>query len=132
MTRQKTGFAIHGFSLFGATVLAAFAVLAICSLAVAAIAYSSENPTAWLKTGGLISTLLTAAICGFSISKWRGEGGIGYSVLSSLSFVLIMLIIKVVANKGALSFGIFADQVCYMGVASLFAFLGRKRRRRRR
>ena len=131
MTRRKTGFVVHGVPLFIVTVAATYIIMAICAFAVAAIAYTSENPTAWVRTGGLAASLVTAAICGFGISKWRGDGGFGYSVLSSLSFTLTLLIIKVAANSGALPFGILLDLVCYMGVAVFFAFLGKKRERKR-
>ena len=132
MSKRKNSFASNPMMLFILTVLGAFFVLAICTFTVSAVAYSTGDPTAQINNGSLISSLVTAAICGFTVSKIRGEGGIGFSVLSSLSFVLILLIIKVSAHRGTLSVGIIVDQLCYMGVAAIFAFLGRKRVKTRR
>lgn len=131
MRKRKSVYELRGIPLFILTVIFSFLVLCICTFIVSAIAYASDDPTAYLGIGSFAALLVCGAISGFSISRKQGEGGFGYSVLSSLSFVLIVLLIKLAFGGGAVSVSIVTDSVCYMGVATLFAFLGRWRKKRR-
>ena len=91
-----------------------------------------ENPTAMTGIFSLASLLLTAALMGFIISKLKGDGGMLISVLSSLLFCLILLTVGLIGTGGKLPLFIPINYLCYMGVAALFAFLGKKREKRGR
>ena len=111
-------------------------VLLIISLVTAIISNATEDSTGKLVTASLIALLSSAAISGFLISKLPGNGNLGGAVLSVLMFVLIMMVIGVAVNAGKLSMSAVMNYICYFGVGSAGAFLGKKRtshkRRKRR
>ena len=108
---------------------------AVISFILALVANSSDNSTENIPLFALASLLASAAVSGVIISRMKGQGGIRFSALVSLAFVLMLLLVSVIANKGAVPPSAFMNYGCFMGMATLSAYLGRKKdtkRRRRR
>lgn len=118
------------------TFLISFAIsvllILLLSLLSALIVGSLEDPTKLLGLFSLGSLLISAAISGVISTRMKGEGGLGFAALVALSVVLIMLLINVIICSGKVSGASFMNYGCYMGVAVLSAFLGKKRDRHRK
>ncbi|MBQ8690019.1 MAG: hypothetical protein IJ515_06630 [Clostridia bacterium] len=108
------------------------AVFLLTALIGAAIAGGLKNPTGSIGTISLIVLMTTAAISGIAISKYKGEGGVFPSVLSSLFFTLVLLIIGLVLTKGHLPLIAVINLALFILVNTIFAYLGKKREPRRR
>ena len=102
-------------------------VLLTLSLIGAAIASMLDDPTENLALLSLIIMLISAAISGLVSTRIKGDGGAGFSGLVALSLTLIMLLINVIACAGKISAASFMNYACYVGVASISAYLGRKK-----
>ena len=111
-----------------ATVVAVTFILAL-------IANSSANSTENIPLFTLVSLVVSAAASGVMISRIKGQGGIKFTALVALTFVLILLLIAIIATKGAVPPSAFMNYGCYLGTSLLSAYLTRSRgkaRRRRR
>lgn len=106
-------------------------LIILLSLISAAIVGSLDDPTESVGIFSLGSMLVSAAISGILSTRIKGEGGLRFATLVALSVVLIMLLINVIISSGRVSGGAFMNYGCYLGVAALSAFLGRKRERHR-
>ena len=102
------------------------------SFVFALVANSSENSTENIPLFALISLVVSAMISGCVISRIRGAGGVKFSALVSLAFVLILLLISVIVNKGSISPSAFMNYASFLGVTTLAAYLGRKKEGKRR
>ena len=107
-------------------------LLIILTMISAFIVFYTKNPTSLIGLISIAVMLLTGAISGFSISKLKGEGGILISCLSSLLFILILLMIGLIAGGGHISLGNIINYLCYMAVSLLFSFFGRKKEKKYR
>lgn len=124
---EKT--AINAF-MFG--IILTVCVFFICMLLGAFIAKSLENPNGSV---GLISGaafFVCAALCGFCISKYKGEGGVLPAALCALLFVLVLLIISLVMTGGHLPLLTLVNLVAYVAVSGISAFFGKRKDKRRR
>jgi len=121
----KLGSAVLGISLSAL-------VLIIVSLLFSAVLSMTENPIGSIGLSSLAALLISGVLSGIIISRRMGEGGFPSSVVTSLIFTLIMLAAALIASGGKLSGGMLMNSGCYLGVAAVAAFLGRKRDRRRR
>ncbi len=122
--KQRTGLALMLYEL-----LFSGGVLIVLSMLAAFILSSLKNPTANLKLFSLAVLLISAVISGYSISKHNGNAL--SSIAVSAAFVGIMFIVSLIFAKGNVGGGVFMNYLCYMLVAAFFAFIGRKREKRR-
>lgn len=104
----------------------------IFSLVASAIISSTDNPTASIGIAAMISMYMCAAFCGFTVSKYKGNGGMLPAISSSLLFVLAMLLIGLITTKGALPLINVINYAVYVILCSLFAFVASKRINKRR
>lgn len=116
--------------LIGVGICAA-AVLVI-SFVMTLISLTTSDPTALTEVMSLVALLLGGAVSAFINSKVKSEGGLVISLLSALTFVLLLLLIGLIMSGGALPFKCIANYLCYMGVSALTGFLGSRKRARRR
>ncbi len=110
-------------------------IMLITSLISSTILSVVENPSKILMLVGLIGFVSGGAVSGFSIAKFKGRGGAITSILSSLIFVVVMLIVSAILSRGHVSGAVFMNYLCYLLASSLFAYLGKgkeKRAQRRR
>ena len=119
-----------GSLLFG--VLFSFAMLIIISFVSSALLMASKNPGGSIKVVSFAVLLITAAVSGFTVSKYKGEGGVVTSLISSVISVIIMLGISIICSGGKVGGVIFMNYLCYVLIAAFTAFLGKKRERRHR
>ena len=98
----------------------------------ALIAIGLEDPTENLSLISLAVIILSAIAGGVCCSRIKGDGGVGFASLVALSIVLIALIINVILCEGRVSLQSLMNYLCYFGVASLSAYIGRKKRGRQR
>lgn len=108
------------------------ASLIICALLGSAILMLFENPTGNIKLASLIILLISGAVCGFSISASRKNGGILSAVFSSAICALLIITVGIIMGGVGASGGVFMNALCYMLVCALFAYLGRRRERKRK
>ena len=108
------------------------AVFFATALVGAIILARTENPTGHTGLCGMIVLFITAAASGFAVSRYKGEGGMLPSVLCSLLFVLVVLIIGLVTGKGKLPLISVINLGAFMLISTLSAALGRKREKKRR
>ncbi len=108
------------------------AVFFITAFVSAIILSRTENPTGHVGLCGMVCLFVTAAASGFAVSRYKGEGGILPAVLSSLFFVLVVLMIGLIGGKGKLPFISVINLGAFMIINALSAMLGRKKERRRR
>ena len=113
-------------------VLISLLVIIVFSLITAIVANASENPTAQIGIYSLVALLGSGALCGATISRAKGEGGILTVLLVSLAVSLFMLIVALIAGGGRLTPGSLMNYGCYVGVSTLFAYFGKMKSGRRR
>ncbi len=106
----------------------------ICALALpvlsfigAAIANALNDPTAAVGTVSLIALILCALVCGAVCTRVVG-GELKIPLLSALFVTLIMMIIGLISNRGALPSSAVMNYICYFGVFALASLLLRKRK----
>ena len=113
--------------------LAAFLIV---SLIAGAILYATENPTASLPVVSLGAFGLSGLFSGFFLTSRRKTGSVLLSVLTALTFALLLLLVGILLTGGHLSGRVMMNHLCYLLTASLGAILagmrGRKPRRRLR
>ncbi len=113
--------------------LAAFLIV---SLIAGVILYATENPTASLPVVSLGAFGLSGLFSGFFLTSRRKTGGVLLSVLTALTFALLLLLVGIILTGGHLSGRVMMNHLCYLLAASLGAILtgmrGRKPRRRLR
>lgn len=118
------------------SVVFSFLILIIFSLAASAIVSSLKNPSAAMPIASLSAFLLCGFSSGFIISRKRGDGGIIFSLLCGIIFVLISIIVSLIIGKGHINGFAFMNSLCYILVLTLGAFIsaakGKKTKRNRR
>lgn len=98
----------------------------------ALILYSLDDPTKNLGAFSLVTMMLSAATSGVISARIKGDGGFQFAILVALAVVLVMLLINVIICAGKVSGGAFMNYGCYLAVAALSAFVGKKGERHRR
>ncbi len=120
---SQSGVARSFFICIGISV----AVMLALSLIGALVATLTDDPGGHLGIISLFVMIISAAAGGVLSSRIRGEGGVGFATLVALTIVLIMLIVNVIVSAGGVGGAAFMNYGCYLGVASLCAYLGRKK-----
>ena len=121
-----------GGNIFIPCVIISLVVILALSFVMALVANSTSDPTANIGIYSLLVLVLSGGVCGFCMSRAKGEGGVLHALLVSLVVSIFMLIIALIAGGGKLSLGSFMNYGCYIAVAVLFSYLGKKRERRHR
>ena len=98
----------------------------------AVILSRTENPTAHVGLCSMAVLFITAAVSGYATSRYKGEGGMLPTMLSSLFAVLVMLMIGLIGGDGKLPLVSVINLVAFMLISALGAMLGRKKERKRR
>ena len=125
-TKNKTA---RGALVFGIALnVAAFF---ICTLVSSAIILSTDNPTGNVGMGSMISFFICAAICGFAVSKYKGEGGALPAIASALLFTLVLLAIGLISTKGAIPLATVLNYAAYVIISALCAFFAARKTPRR-
>ena len=125
---ENGGIGIRFLICFGISVISILVTALIAALIVARL----DDPTAKLGIFSLIAMLISAAISGVITTRVAGDGGTRFALLVALAVVLIMLLINVICYGGKVSGGAFMNYGCYLSVAALCAFIGKKTGRRPR
>ncbi len=105
-------------------VLGAVTTLAISSLVASGIVFTFDDPTAAISTAAFVSLLSAAAISGFAVSK-IADGDPKTSAIVHLIASCLLLVAGLIFGGGA---GGLMNALCYLGVSSLAALLGKKRK----
>ena len=127
---KRGGSRSFSFTAFMGIAISLASLIAL-SLAASALAFKSENPTSKI---GLISTVvlvLSGCVCGIFISKFKGKGGVCCAALTALAFAVILIMSKLIFS-GDFSVYSIINAVCYLGSATLCAYLSRPRTAKRR
>lgn len=106
-------------------------IIILLSLIFALIANASGDPTGNLGLFSLTALIIGAAASGFVSAKIKKEGAVVFSALVALALSLIMLIICVIMS-GKISLAAFMNYLCYIGVATLSAFVGSREKKHKR
>ena len=107
-------------------------IFLITALIGAVILGAMENPTAHVELCSMAALFITAASSGYATARYKGDGAILPSVLSSLFFVLVLLVIGLIGTSGRLPIVGVINLGTFMIISTLCAMLGRKRERKRR
>ncbi len=129
---RKAAFTKTNGGFFLVSLALSVVLLLAVSLASAAIAYSSDDPTGKIGIYSLVSLIISAAACGFGVSRFKGEGGIAMAALVALSISLLMMTLGAILGGGRLGGSAVMNYLCYFGVAVIFSVLGKKREKRHR
>lgn len=103
------------------------AVLLAVSLICALIAHLNADPTSLIGVMTLVSVVASAAVSGVIITRTCGEEGVKISTLSALLIALIMMLIGLISNRGALPTSGIMNYICYLLTSIFFAVVGRVR-----
>ena len=115
-------------------ICAAIAVLLIILLSVpaSAIALSLKNPSEAIEIISLAVLVLSAAVSGFLNARLFPEQKAVFGASVALFITLLMLLTCVIACNGKVSGSAFMNYGCYFGISTLFSYLGRTGKRRRK
>ena len=122
--RRSKQRAPHTVIIFG--IIFSFAILTILSFISSFILANTQNPILSIKITSLVIILLTAAISGFAIAKYKGDLNFGISIFTSLAVTVIMLAISLISAKGNVG-GTFMNYGCYALISLFFSFVGSRK-----
>ena len=122
--RRSKQRAPHTVIIFG--IIFSFAILTILSFISSFILANTQNPILSIKITSLVIILLTAAISGFAIAKYKGDLNFGISIFTSLAVTVIMLAISLIFAKGNVG-GTFMNYGCYALISLFFSFVGSRK-----
>lgn len=114
--------------IFGVCI--SFFVIFLISFAAALILSGNKSAASLSGKITLPVLLISAGLSGFITSKYKGDGGIVTSLISSLVFVGICAAVALISKKGIIGGKLFMNYICYIPVSILFAYFGKKRVRR--
>ena len=123
--RRSKQRAPHTVIIFG--IIFSFAILKILSFISSFILANTQNPILSIKITSLVIILLTAAISGFAIAKYKGDLNFGISIFTSLAVTVIMLAISLISAKGNVGGATVMNYVCYALVSLFFSFIGNRK-----
>ena len=126
--RRKRGEAPHGVKLLLLGTLFMAITFSLISLLFSFIAYTTVDPLSFLGIFGIAALMITAVSSGFLEARLGGDGSFLTAVLSSLLFVLLLLLIGLLSCGGSVPIGCIINYLCFVAVASLSALLGKKSR----
>lgn len=122
--RRSKQRAPHTVIIFG--IIFSFAILTILSFISSFILANTKNPILSIKITSLVIILLTSAISGFAIAKYKGDLNFGISIFTSLAVTVIMLAISLISAKGNVG-GTFMNCGCYALISLFFSFIGNRK-----
>lgn len=110
-----------------------FALLSfvLLSLVFSVFIYSSANPTKNLEFISLIILLLSGAVSSLVITRFKAENGSLNAILSCLLFSVFDIFLSLILSGGKVRAVCLLNLICYMSIATLFAFIGKKRNKRK-
>ena len=92
-----------------------------------------KNPTGNMGMASTLTLYLCALISGFSVAKFKGNGGALPSSMSSLIFLRLLMVAGLILTRGRLPSRVAINYAVYMIIATLGAlFAARKTKRQRR
>ena len=91
----------------------------------------TKDPGGTVRLLSLPVFLLSAAVTGFVLGRRNGEGGLRLTALSTLLFLLILLLIGMLLSGGHLSWQVLLYDVGYFLTALLCSLPGTKKKRKR-
>ena len=110
-------------------------VLPAVSFIGAIISNLTESPVATVNTVSFIALLLSAVLGG-TVSTKMMQGQMKIPLFSALFITLVMMIIGLIVNRGAIPKSAAMNYVCYIAVFAFISFLsrgtGKKRSRKHR
>ena len=108
----------------------------LCFLAVsfifALISSFTENPTSLTGIFSLLSLLTSGAIFGLTASRIIGNGAQRLISISLGISVAVMLLVGVILKGGAIAPSALLNYLAYLGVGVIFAFLGKRRNKKKK
>ena len=123
--RKKRKEAPTGVKLLLLGTLIMTVIFLALSLLFSFIAYTTADPLYFIGLLSIAALMITAAASGFLEAR-LGEGSVLTPFLSSLLFVLIMLLIGLIASGGAVPLGCIINYASFVALATLSALLGKK------
>ncbi len=128
--RQVSKRSVRRTVLFG--VIFSSVMLIVASLCASLILGGSKDAIGSISIAALICFMVSAAISGFAIAKYKGEGGFTASLIASVIFSAAVIAIALIAGDGGIKGAVPMNCLCYVLVAAFTAYLGARRKRRRR
>ena len=116
--------------LFG--VIINLIILALTLVIGAAILSGMKNPIKNVGMGSVGALYLSAFISGFITAKYKGEGGVLATLLSSLFFSLTLFIVGLLTSGGTAMPLSTINAPVYVLISLIGAVLARKRSRKKR
>ena len=96
----------------------------------ALIVNMTENPISYVSTASF-AVLILSAVLGGAITAKMMSGQIKIPIFSALFITLVMMIIGLIANRGAIICSAAMNYVCYLAVYTLTAVLSRGKGKKR-
>lgn len=91
----------------------------------------TKDPGGTVRLLSLPVFLLSAAVTGFVLGRRNGEGGLRLTALSTLLFLLILLLVGMLLSGGHLSWQVLLYDVGYFLTALLCSLPGTKKKRKK-
>lgn len=115
-------------ALIGAGVML-IAFIVICAVA-SLIILSTDDPLAVIGIGSVIALLLSAVASGIIIAIRQREAAVLVSLLSSILFTMMLLIVGLAVSGGKIGGGIILNCFSYIALSLLSAFLASRKKDR--
>lgn len=113
-------------------VLFCLGLFALSSLLLSMVVYATPDPAKLVAPAALGAHMLSGLIGGFVICRRQETGGFLFALLTTLFFALLLVLCGVILTKGQLPAAALMNHLCFFLTALLGAFLGRRRRGKRR
>ena len=105
-------------------------IIPVLSFIGAIVINMTENPISYVDVASF-TTLILSAILGGVISAKLMQGQIKIPIFSALFITLVMMIIGLIANRGAIPRNAAMNYVCYFAVYSFASLLSRGKGKKR-
>lgn len=102
-------------------------VLPAVSFILAVIANASADPTSAIGISTLVSIVVSAAISGAVCIRICKDDGLKICTLCALFITLIMMLIGLISNKGAIPISAVMNYICYITVYVFVSVVSRRR-----
>ena len=113
----------HYTDFIKCTVVCAIVLLTV-SLIGALAASLTESPVSYVGIAAFVSLIVSAAVCGVLSAKMM-KGEIKIPIFSALFITLVLMIIGLIVNRGAVPKSAAMNYVCYLAVFSFVSLLSR-------
>ena len=114
-------------------ILISISSLLLCSFLGAIALNSTDDPLRYLSVGALSALFISAALSALIISKALSDGGSLLTLISSISFSLILILSSLISSGAGSLLRTAISAVCYVAIALLASriFTGKRGRHRR-